>query len=153
MLSEPKIEGRLEEKPETGLNELPELTQEEKGKTSQLSKYHKFYGITCDGNKWYSVTEWAEAAATFTSPEFKRNEYLERKLCGYCKIDQSCARKYRKSFSENSTIPEKFKYLSLNAVNHDPESRLKVTTIFEVLLNLLKDLHTHIRLQIHFINC
>jgi serine/threonine protein kinase len=20
----------------------------------------KFYGITCDGNKWYSVTEWAE---------------------------------------------------------------------------------------------
>ncbi|CAB5185724.1 unnamed protein product [Rhizophagus irregularis] len=75
------------------------------------------------------------------------------KLCGYCKIDQSCARKYRKSFSENSTIPEKFKYLSLNAVNHDPESRLKVTTIFEVLLNLLKDLHTHIRLQIHFINC
>ncbi|CAG8627746.1 16988_t:CDS:2 [Rhizophagus irregularis] len=30
--NEPKIEGRLEEKPETGLNELPELTQEEKGK-------------------------------------------------------------------------------------------------------------------------
>ncbi|CAB4412570.1 unnamed protein product [Rhizophagus irregularis] len=72
----------------------------------------KFYGITCDGNKWYSVTEWAEygnlrdfytsqlrndtvtlndtaklanfqscrtsRVATFTSPEFKRNEYLER---------------------------------------------------------------------------
>ncbi|GBC04282.1 hypothetical protein RclHR1_00560009 [Rhizophagus clarus] len=41
--------------------------------------------------------------------------------------------KYRESFSENSQMPEKFKNLALNAVNHDPESRPKITEMLKVL--------------------
>ncbi|CAB4412571.1 unnamed protein product [Rhizophagus irregularis] len=217
----------------------------------------KFYGITCDGNKWYSVMEWAEygnlrefyttrknlfdirlklrmsldiarglsflrsveilhrdiraenilvtlndtaklanfqlcrtlRAATFTSPEFKRNKNLERvRYCApellserlpYLKYDYNCevysfgillweiaeektpyrycvdiprltslvSEKYRESFSENNMIPEKFKNLSINAVNHDPESRPNVTTMFEVLCDCFESFerppHTH----------
>ncbi|POG80837.1 kinase-like domain-containing protein, partial [Rhizophagus irregularis DAOM 181602=DAOM 197198] len=47
--------------------------------------------------------------------------------------------KYREPFSENSQkMPDEFKNLALDAVNHDPEFRPKITTMFEILSNCFK---------------
>ncbi|CAB4414886.1 unnamed protein product [Rhizophagus irregularis] len=58
--------------------------------------------------------------------------------------------KYREPFSENSQkMPDEFKNLALDAVNHDPEFRPKITTMFEILSNCFKSFEnsSHIPLQ------
>ncbi|RIA86220.1 kinase-like domain-containing protein, partial [Glomus cerebriforme] len=49
------------------------------------------------------------------------------------KITDIVRNKYRETFSEKSRIPEAFKSLALDAVNHDPELRPEITKIVEVL--------------------
>ncbi|GBC04288.1 hypothetical protein RclHR1_00560015 [Rhizophagus clarus] len=49
----------------------------------------------------------------------------------------------REPFSENNQMPDEFKNLALDAVNHDPESRPKLTTIFIVLSNCLEPFDSH----------
>ncbi|RGB40070.1 kinase-like domain-containing protein [Rhizophagus diaphanus] len=58
--------------------------------------------------------------------------------------------KYREPFSENSQkMPDEFKNLALDAVNHDPEFRPKITTMFEILSNCFKSFEnsSHMPLQ------
>ncbi|GBC04293.1 hypothetical protein RclHR1_00560020 [Rhizophagus clarus] len=51
--------------------------------------------------------------------------------------------KNREPFSENNQMPDEFKNLALDAVNHDPESRPKLTTMFIVLSNCLESFNSH----------
>ncbi|CAB4433717.1 unnamed protein product, partial [Rhizophagus irregularis] len=46
---------------------------------------------------------------------------------------------YREPFSENSQMPEEFKQLGIEAVQHDPEFRPKISKMFEVLRSCFKD--------------
>ncbi|RGB39542.1 kinase-like domain-containing protein [Rhizophagus diaphanus] len=46
---------------------------------------------------------------------------------------------YREPFSENNQMPEEFKQLEIEAVDHDPDFRPKITKMFEVLRNCVKD--------------
>ncbi|RGB40251.1 kinase-like domain-containing protein [Rhizophagus diaphanus] len=47
--------------------------------------------------------------------------------------------KYREPFSENSQIPEKFKNLVINAVDHNPELRPEIIEMLEVLNNCFEE--------------
>ncbi|GBB83350.1 hypothetical protein RclHR1_10080003 [Rhizophagus clarus] len=51
--------------------------------------------------------------------------------------------KYREPFSENSQMPNEFKNIALDAVNHDPEFRPKISTMFEILNKCLEAFKTH----------
>ncbi|CAB4488077.1 unnamed protein product [Rhizophagus irregularis] len=58
---------------------------------------------------------------------------------GFIEIVKLVLDKYREPFSENSQeMPDEFKNLALDAVNHDPEFRPKITTMFEILSNCFK---------------
>ncbi|RGB38185.1 kinase-like domain-containing protein [Rhizophagus diaphanus] len=46
---------------------------------------------------------------------------------------------YREPFSEISQMPEEFKQLEIDAVQHDPDFRPKITKMFEVLRNCVRD--------------
>ncbi|CAB4482672.1 hypothetical protein RhiirA1_473797 [Rhizophagus irregularis] len=46
---------------------------------------------------------------------------------------------YREPFSENNQMPEEFKQLEIEAVDQDPDFRPKITKMFEVLRNCVKD--------------
>ncbi|POG80827.1 hypothetical protein GLOIN_2v1512908 [Rhizophagus irregularis DAOM 181602=DAOM 197198] len=48
--------------------------------------------------------------------------------------------KYREPFSENNQMPDEFKNLALDAVNHVPEFRPKFTTMLEILSNCLESI-------------
>ncbi|CAB4482492.1 unnamed protein product [Rhizophagus irregularis] len=54
-------------------------------------------------------------------------------------VDKVYNKTYREPFSENSQMPEEFKRLEIEAVHHDPDFRPKITKIFEVLNNCLKE--------------
>ncbi|CAB4488123.1 unnamed protein product [Rhizophagus irregularis] len=54
-------------------------------------------------------------------------------------IGNLVSEKYREPFSENNQIPEKFKNLVINAVNHDPEFRPNIIEMLKVLNNCFED--------------
>ncbi|CAB4474360.1 unnamed protein product [Rhizophagus irregularis] len=54
-------------------------------------------------------------------------------------VDLVRNQKYRESFSEDSRMPPSFIKLVINAFNHDPELRPKITDTFEILSCCFKD--------------
>ncbi|UZO15572.1 uncharacterized protein OCT59_006990 [Rhizophagus irregularis] len=61
----------------------------------------------------------------------------------FLEITRLVLEKYRESFSENNQMPDEFKNLALDAVDHNPESRPKLTTMFIVLSDCLESFDSH----------
>ncbi|PKY30539.1 kinase-like protein [Rhizophagus irregularis] len=61
----------------------------------------------------------------------------------FVEITKLVLEKHRESFSENNQMPDEFKNLALDAVDHNPESRPKLTTMFIVLSDCLESFDSH----------
>ncbi|RIA91622.1 kinase-like domain-containing protein [Glomus cerebriforme] len=85
------------------------------------------YGYNCEVYS-FGILLWEIAEEKFPYEEYK----------DIVKVTEIVRNGYRESFSENSKMPEAFKKLALDAVNHDPEFRPKITKMFEVLSNCFK---------------
>ncbi|GBB83353.1 hypothetical protein RclHR1_10080006, partial [Rhizophagus clarus] len=59
-------------------------------------------------------------------------------LDDFVEITKLVLDKYREPFSENSQMSDEFKNLALGAINHDPEFRQKISTMFEILSKCLE---------------